>query len=541
MSKSPTPSVSESGQPAPSVPAAVRKNTIGSAAPFQSSRGDALRRIREAPPGTVLLIDFDETLMLTNSTQTYVRAARPYLFSAIFFGILEKLKPWRIIPTPGDRWQLMRDWVRMLAVCFCFPWTLQLWKRKAKQIADEWGNRPLIEALRQRPDCRLVITSYGWRALLRPILREMDLPPYELDSCRLRHYRHDRLRGKPVRLRELVGDEALKQALLITDSPDDLDLAAEVGHTCLLQWDPPSSAPIFSHYVPFLYSVKAKYGNWGHIRSVILADEFPLLVLCLSWLAQFPLLHAAGVFLLVLSYWIIYELGYMENDYTAEKKEKNPNLSDNYTNNRDRISFVEPWFWGVLLAIPALLLIELAKPTVGGPWGYDVLPDWPVRVGGVLESSTLWLKLLQWSALLFFVWGIFWVYNRIDKFSRTWLYLPMQFTKNFGFALVTPLSFFGYLVFAVHGLARWVTYFIYRFGRETYPGTSWFQRIRFFLLLSFAAMALFLPTGVESVLTWQALVITAWLGLRARPFLWESLRGIRRVSRDTWSLKKKES
>ncbi len=533
MSEPSTPP-SASAEDSPQPP--VTDSAKAAVAPFEATRAETIERIRSAAPGTVLLVDFDETLLLTNSTQTFVRAARPYFFSALLFAILEKLRPWRFIPA-GGRSILLREWIRLLAVMTCFPWTLWLWRRQAGTVAREWGNHELIKALRARPDCRLVITSYGWRALLVPILEKMALPAYEIDACRLSTFRRDRLRGKPFRLRALLGEEALRGALLITDSPDDLDLAQVVDRCCLLKWDKPSNAPIFSHYVPFLYSVKAKYGDWRHFRSVVLADEFPLLVLCLSWLAAAPLFHAAGILLLVISYWIIYELGYMENDRTAEKKEKDPNLSDDYMNNRDRSSFVEPWFWGILLTIPALVLVQLGQPTLTGPSQYALLPQ-GIDLREVLGSAELWTRVGLWSALLVSVWMVFWVYNRIDKFSRTWLYLPMQFTKNFGFALITPLSLVGYLVFAAHAMARWVTYFIYRFGRETYPGNSWFQRIRFFLLGSFALMALFLPGGVEGVVTWKALAIYVWLAIRARPFLLESARDIRRVSRDDWVIRK---
>ncbi|MGF1447948.1 MAG: HAD family hydrolase [Opitutales bacterium] len=534
------PSAQTSASPGDAPQRPQARHSVGSGAPFHTNRVQTLQRIRDAAPGSVLLVDFDETLLQANSTQTFVRAARPYFFSALLFAVMEKLQPWNLLPADG-RSILLRDWVRLFTVMLFFPWTLWLWRGKAAAIAQEWGNRDLIEALRERPDCRLIITSYGWRALLEPVLKAMDLPAYEVDACGLRSFRRDRLRGKPDRLRERIGEEALSQALLITDSPDDLDLAEVVDDCCLLQWDPQSSAPIFSHYVPFMYSVKAKYGNWTHMRSVVMADEFPLLVLCLSWLATAPAFHAAGLFLLVLSYWIIYELGYMENDRTAERKEKDPNLSDMYMNNRDRISFVEPWFWGILLAVPALVLVQLGQPIDGGPRTYRFLPSEGLDLGRVLGSAELWQNVGLWTALLVSVWAVFWIYNRIDKLSRTWLYLPMQFTKNFGFALVTPLSLVGYLVFVAHAMARWVTYFIYRFGRETYPGTSWFQRIRFFLLGSFALMALLVPGGVEGVLTWKALIIYVWLAIRARPFLLESIRDLRGVSKDNWAIKPPKS
>jgi phosphoserine phosphatase len=303
----------------------------------------ALSAVKGAAPGTVLLVDFDHTLLLANSSEEFVRSARPYLLAAVVLKLLEYLKPWNLLGTPEAR-RIARETLRVRIICLLFPFALAGWRGRAGKIAEKWGNSQLLKALRQRADCRVVITSLGFKSLLAPVLRHMSLPEgWSLDAGDIWVGASERHRSKWDRLRDRHDAAALQAAVLITDSGDDLDLVERVDNSHVVNWPEGERAQVFNHYMPFQYLVKVKHGDWNYPRSVILGDEFVQLVLCLSWLSVFPLVHSFAISLLLLSFWMIYELGYMENDLIAEESEVEPVLGPNFAAGRSMIALREPW------------------------------------------------------------------------------------------------------------------------------------------------------------------------------------------------------
>ena len=60
---------------------------------------------------------------------------------------------------------------------------------------------------------------------------------------------------------------------------------------------------------------------------------------------------------LVLSFWCIYEIGYIENEQIAEKYEVKPKLSATYQRYIKRFDPWLPWFWATFFAVPGLILL----------------------------------------------------------------------------------------------------------------------------------------------------------------------------------------
>ena len=66
--------------------------------PDWTDESDLAQRLREVDfQPTFAVLDFDETLWLRNSTEEFIRFARPSVIVAIVMQILGMLKPWRLI------------------------------------------------------------------------------------------------------------------------------------------------------------------------------------------------------------------------------------------------------------------------------------------------------------------------------------------------------------------------------------------------------------------------------------------------------------
>src|SRR5262245_51937601 len=96
-------------------------------------------RVHEGP----VLVDFDETLYLRNSTEDFIDCARPGLLALLLLRVLDVIKPWRL--TGGID---TRDTWRVCAISLLFPWTLQRWRSKAPILARRYINQELKAILK---------------------------------------------------------------------------------------------------------------------------------------------------------------------------------------------------------------------------------------------------------------------------------------------------------------------------------------------------------------------------------------------------------
>src|SRR6516162_11743255 len=82
-----------------------------------------------------LLVDFDETLYLRDSTEDFIDCARPGLLALLLLRVLDVLKPWRL--TGGID---TRDTWRVCAISTFFPWTRWRWRSKVPFLAQRYVN-----------------------------------------------------------------------------------------------------------------------------------------------------------------------------------------------------------------------------------------------------------------------------------------------------------------------------------------------------------------------------------------------------------------
>ena len=135
-------------------------------------------------------------------------------------------------------------------------------------------------------------------------------------------------------------------------------------------------------------------------------------------LATNSLPHVAGLLLLSLSFWAIYERGYVDNDLIASRYEADPKLSATFGSVRVSTPAVQPWIWALLAGAAAVAILH------------------PDRVAFVVHFA-------RWVAVLVLTYACFVFYNRLDKMTRVWLYPLLQLARSAAFAVVVPIEPMG--------------------------------------------------------------------------------------------------
>jgi phosphoserine phosphatase len=481
---------------------------------YSQSVEQTLDTLNNVTSNTPIIVDFDETLLNRNSTEEYLNSLQPRAIAVVLLLLLEKLKPWCWLPGLRKRPEA-RDWFRVVIATILFPWTLLLWPGRARLVASEQSNLALIAALREKPREQIIVATQGFVPIVKPILEAMPVKVDRLVACRLWWGLSDRLKGKLTLLQQFLTSDTIHQSVTITDSMDDAALLSVVAHPCLVQWPQARyESALADGYLPFLYLEKAKRPGERYFARVVLYEDWLTLILATSWVSQQPLLHALSMLFLMLSFWCIYEIGYVENDRIAEKYEAKPKLSTTYQRYINRFDPWSPWIWAIFFAIPGLILLG-AIDTFSYPDNLSLFPINTLQLG---IHASLWLALLvtvRWT---------YRIYNLIDVDSRVWLYPVLQCYKGFGFLLVSATNLVGVMLFTSYVVGRWVPYLIYRRGgdRKQFPE----QLLRCTLFVLFLS-AVLLGTGeISTIGHWQTVVILAWVMFRARYQFLEQVKKI---------------
>lgn len=493
---------------------------------------EVVNLIETAADDTSIIVDFDETLFLRNSTQEYLNSLQPRIVGSFFLALLSLLKPWNWLPTPlkGD---ISRDWLRVVLATLFFPWTLILWQFQAKKLARNYGNTTLIEAIKKNPNSRVIISSLGFDFIINPIAKHLPIKIDRIISCRFWQGGSDRHKGKLEMTTTALGEDVVKDAMLITDSDNDSPLLSKVSTPCLLVWSEAKNVQAMSDvYMPFFYLEKVKKPGQPYFINEILGNDLLFLILASSWTSSLPILHALSMTFLMLSFWCIYETGYMENDLVAEKFEKKPKLTDTYQRYKTRINLWQPWIWSVLFAIPGILVLELSKEPTNLIINFEFIS---------LHAINILTNAISWVSLLVFVRVIFWVYNHIDKKTRVWLYPVLQACRCFGFLTVTVSNVVGTMIFTAHVISRWVPYIIYRYAKvDGWPKNiaQLFRVLIFGLLLAAVALG---TQDASILISWQTFVIFTYCAYRGRRLPLDIIRSAHPVWKDQWGTDSSES
>ena len=429
-----------------------------------------------------VIVDFDETLYLRNSTEDFLDSARPGWLAKIILKGLDVIKPWRF--TGGSA---TRDNWRVAVLGLLLPWIWLSWHWRAPRLAREWRNAALIEDLHGHDD--VVVASIGFRAIINPLLKAMAIdtaPP--LVACRILALR-DRITGKCAMLSRTYGDAFIRESLVVTDSHDDSALLAASACPCLTIWPNAHWREALSGvYLPFEYLSRVKRPGSRYVWTSIIQEDYAFWILASLGAGIAFGLHAGGLALLLVSFWAVYETGYVDNDQAASRFEADPKLSVTFSSHQVATPPLAPWIWAMITGYLGLAVLAAS---------------WLPPVTGMLA----------WAGVLIATFLGFRAFNRVDKRSRIWLFGLLQTARISAFAAVLPISVIGAAGLAAHFVALWIPYLVYRLM----PGKDWPE-------LPVFTMRLFCFVIFGGFIALATPLATADLGIAAAFLIWNLLR-----------------
>ncbi|WP_300972950.1 haloacid dehalogenase-like hydrolase [Sphingomonas sp. LHG3406-1] len=450
------------------------------------------------PDDAPIIVDFDETLWLRNSTEEFLDSVRPRWLAAMVLQLLGFVQPWRLLQRGQPNHY--RDWIRVVAVLIVAPWSLWLWRRKAADLGPRFVNRPLYDALRSRPREELCVVSFGFREIIQPLLSAIDRDLPLRESCRLSSGARLRKEGKASALRRDIGADELRRALIITDSETDRDLLDASDNSFLIPWPEAQFRQAgLRPLMPLVYLVRVKRPDERYVRHAILGHDLPVLLLAFALASTEPLLACGAILIYLLGFFTAYETGYHENDRLGLLLERKPKVSANYHALGHNFSPTFAWSVATILTGLASLVAFETLSWIPAKLGLAGAPAF-LAVWGAFLSYLVFMRLLfRWQ-------------NVIAPKGRIVPMLGLQVGRTLGYALVLPTTVVGALLCAAHGVARWLPYVVYRFGGER-KGVP--NHLNAFLLMLLFAGAVAIGGGSGALLSLQALLIFAYTGLRA--------------------------
>lgn len=486
----------------PSVAKAANTGTVGDPpgvspeAAFDTTPAAALSAI--AAYSGPILVDLDETLYLRNSTEDFLDLARPALLAVLLLRVLDFVQPWRW--SGGDA---TRDVWRVQLIRCLFPWTKGRWCKEVSRLAREFTNVPLMKVLKEQP--QFIVVTIGFTPIVQPLVAALGLPNTRVISARPTVFADRRL-GKLRSAVEHLGDDVVRSSLVITDSLNDLTLLRHCARGLRTVWPNAryrqAGAAV---YFPGMYIAHIKRPGEHYLRRAVLQEDYLLWVLTSIALSATPLQHLGGLLLLLLSFWVVYEAGYVDNDVIAAKHELQPALTREYHEKIVATPVLPPVLWTLGLAAAGIFVLRF--------------PQLPT-----LRDA------LYWSGGLLATFGWFMLYNRSDKPSRIWMYAGLQLSRTAIFVLLVPILPIGAMALAAHVLTRWMPYYIYRLVGRSWPLSAHFGIAR---VLVFAILALLLAgaSGWQILFNWTTLTLLLWNLLRARHEIASVIANYSRVDR----------
>ncbi len=471
--------------------------------------------LRELRADQRVFVDFDHTLLLSNSTELFVGSARPRFVFALMMKLIGLLRPWKLAGQIGaQRW---RDVVRVTLVMMLSPGIRARFERSAPDIFQAQLNPALDYILARVPQHQIVIVSFGFDFVLRAMLKGSRYETCALVAPNLNSMARARKDGK-VRLLDAAGFQIdAARDIVITDSArDDADILSAAQHPFVIEWPGNSISGAFSgQYLPFVYTAHVKRSPGFLIKQVFL-EELPIVLLAFGFAmgSGIDLQRLIALTLLFLAAFIIYEIGYAENDRVGAATEAKPKLGKNYAQYADYRMEPDAWIWAGLVSALAIGVMGADNQARAAPHAglVDVTPD-------------LWLSLVllaAWTGVLGLLRGAFWVFNQVSLQWRVFAYLPLHLIKYLAPLILFNISVAGLMLVAAQIVRTWSMYAVRRAGGDETFLPSQFIRLCFFVLL---LPILFVARGTPpNPQDWPILLMLAFCILRAMP---ESARKFR--------------
>jgi hypothetical protein len=262
-------------------------------------------------------------------------------------------------------------------------------------------------------------------------------------------------------------------------------------------------------YLPGDYLVQVKRPLQAGAFRRLLTDDLALWMLMST--PAFDLRFLCGVTAFFFSLWSVYEIGYWENDVCAHRLEADPVVSPQFASFDTRRFALKAWMAAILLALAGA---------------------WAVRPAACCVTAG------EWLAALVALRAVYWLYNRIDKPTRVWLYLVLHVFRTLALGAVVPVDAVGMMAGVAQICARWQEYFWYRTA-PTPGGFRWRDTpVRLIQLLFFLLCLCALACAREDIWTWRSAALLGWSLLLARKDIRVALHGAHRLdSADKESLR----
>lgn len=270
-------------------------------------------------------------------------------------------------------------------------------------------------------------------------------------------------------------------------------------------------------YLPFHYATQCKRNKKAGLPFFYdnLGDDLLIVLIAFALASGAPVFVALAIVILHFSFWIIYEVGYFENDSVSNSLERDGKTPAEFEYFKQRFSEPLAWAWALVLGLIGVGVVTYS------PMSYFASPG----LWGLLANFALWFSVL--AALR----ALYYLYNHVDKMTRVYLYLPLQLLKY-----AFPIIFFtlppagAALIFA-QITRRWIPYVIYRYAGKI-PDHLPARLIR--LIVFILLWMLLLPANFNNEHLLIGVVGAAILLIRSR----SQFRGILRMSKsvrlDDW-------
>ncbi len=489
--------------------------------PLPSHHQQVLSSVQTAEKDNPIIVDFDETLFLRNSTQLYLGSIYPRPLGAAFLLVIKAIKPWRFFPPPFKANDISKDWLLVLAATLLFPWTLIVWRWRANSLATKYCNQPLAQAIDSNAEAPIVIATLGFGFIVNPLIEHLPMVSIKsartrIVACRFWRGAADRAAGKLKMVLTALDKSSVRKAIVVTDSATDQPILDVAATPCLIVWPEAKFVPAMADlYLPLLYAEKVKNPGTSHFIKQVILGHWLFGVIAWSCISAHPLLNVFALFLLTLSYWCIYEIGYQENDTVGEKYESKPTLSSAYLERtyQANLNTLWPWFYAIAFAIPGCILFTLSQSAI--PFSIDSINLYLTQFstwGSTSLGSALLTNGLLWLIYIVAVRGSFWLYNRLNEVTRVWVYPLLQAQRLFGFGILVSTNAIGAALLSSFVISRWIQYCVYRCGGDR---TRFSINVSCLLLFTLLFSALATSTTPSDWMTSQAAIAFIYCAIRA--------------------------
>ena len=458
-------------------------------------------KISEQPP--TYYVDFDYTLFGTNSTDAFLRTARPYALFWLMFTCINKLIPWRAIGKSA-RFKYA-DMLCCNLLRLMNPFAMRRFRAKAPAMFERHKNPELLTRLKDVPDDQIVIVSFGMAPVLRALLASTRFEECKIVAPGFLESAGFRSRGKLAAL-QAQGHTVKSTDIVLTDNfEDDHDLVSAVDKAELIKSD--AALDVYDQpYVPFFYTAKIKRTPSFLIKQIFL-EEFPIVLLAYGltqglW-PDLRLWVCLGFLFTALI--LVYEIGYAENDRIGEQAERNPKLTEGYFKYKSYRLQPQAWIYALLATLAGFACLGLEAREAA-------ILSARLPLAGALTHEVAALTAI-WMAVLVLVRVFFGIFNGLAPWLRVYWYVPLHAVKYLGFAVLFALPLLGQVLIFAHIVRTWALYAVRRAGGDMEALLS--QTVRLvFVGFAFVVIAL---GDLSQLMNVHALLILGFCVVRAVP------------------------